>query len=420
LIDAFSAGVVAWVILIPLAAYHFEQFNPWTVPFGIVLSPFAAFALLGGFLKIALTALCPGLGACWAAAAGFFSHLLQTVLHGLSCVPWCDLPMSRPSIGSIVAYYALLAFPLIPVAVPVVRRAMRLAPTGSLFLLVLPFIGAVHPDGSPTQSLRVTILSVGAGQCAVVEPAGGGVALIDAGSSTLTDVERSCIDPFLRHERCLSIDSIWLSHGDYDHISATGALIPAYAVREVMTSPHFRRHAPESKTCAGLLRMLDQSGHSPRQLVAGAKFSLGRNAQVEVLWPPADCRFNSNNAGMVLRLTSAGRSILFPADIQEPAEIELLKHPERLRSDVLVAPHHGSREATTAEFIAAVHPRWIVASSDSRLTKKQRSFDAESGTRPVYRTGRCGALTIEVTSDGTIQMHTFLGSDMIAWKPASP
>jgi competence protein ComEC len=241
-----------------------------------------------------------------------------------------------------------------------------------------------------------------------VEAPGAGPVVIDAGSSSMSDLFRNVIAPFLRHEGRSSVDELWLSHGDFDHISAAEALVPAYVVREVFTSPHFRKHAAESRPCQELLATLDHHRHMSRLVVQGDRVEVGKRAEIEVLWPPATCNFNSNNAGLVLRLKCAGRSVLFPADIQEPAERELLKHPDVLKSDVLIAPHHGSAEATTAAFIRAVSPLMILSSDDARLTMKQRQFDAQTTHEPVYRTGRYGALTLEIAANGDLKLSPFL------------
>jgi competence protein ComEC len=418
--EATVAAAVAFLVAIPLAAYHFEQFNPWTVPFGVVLSPLALLALIAGFIKIALTAICPAFAATWASIAWLPTTALRHTVHWLATVPGADLPMSRPSILSIAIYYTLLALPLLSWTRRPVRWCARCAPAGAcVMLVVLPLCGGFAPMQSGATGVKITLLSVGAGQCAVVEPWQGRVMLLDAGSSNVTDPLRNCVEPFLRHEQCSSIDSIWLSHGDYDHISAVGGMMTEYGVREVVTSPSFRRHAHESKPCASLLQTLDNTHHSPHQVVAGGRTSIGAGVEVEVLWPPSDCTFNSNNAGMVLRLTCAGRSILFPADIQEPAERELLKHPEKLRSDILIAPHHGSSEASTPEFIAAVDPKVILASNESRLTMKQRIFDTETRGRPFYRTSRFGAITVEILRDGTIRLTPYINGPPITLPPLS-
>ena len=90
---------------------------------------------------------------------------------------------------------------------------------------------------------------------------------------------------------------------------------------------------------------------------------------------------------------------------------ELLKRPEQLKSDVLVAPHHGSSETTTAAFLEAVHPATIVSSNDRTLSGKQRRFDriAEAEHLPLLRTNRCGAITITFNADGTYTAEPFVG-----------
>jgi competence protein ComEC len=412
LLTAVVAGSVAWAIALPLVAYHFEQLTPWTVPFGILLAPFALLALTAGFFKIFFTTLCPSLAASWAGIATVPAAALRHLVHSLAHVPFSDLPMSRPPVWWIFLYYALLVLPLIPWPRRKVRWCARCGPAAAGMLAAFPLCVGFAALGSNSTELRVTLLSVGAGQCAVLEPSGGGVVIIDAGSSTVSDPVRTCFEPFLRHQQRRSVDSIFLSHGDYDHISAAQQIVSEYSVQQVLTSPHFRRHAHESKPCESLLATLDQTGHSPRLIIMGDDLQVGSDIAVQVLWPPANCPLNSNNTGLVLRVTCAGRSILFPADIQEPAERELLKHPEKLRSDILVAPHHGSAETTTAQFIAAVNPSTIVASSDSRLTKKQRTFDAAEKRWPIYRTGRCGAITIEIQKDGAIRVEPYLRSQI--------
>jgi competence protein ComEC len=110
----------------------------------------------------------------------------------------------------------------------------------------------------------------------------------------------------------------------------------------------------------------------------------------------------------VLKLTMGGRSILFTGDIQEAAMRELLRRPEMLKCDVLVAPHHGSSELATAEFVAAANPTYILSSNDATLSQKQKKFETLVGGRAVYRTHCCGAITVSVGADGGLRCETFL------------
>lgn len=415
LIELTAANVVAWVVAIPLAAFHFEQLNPWTVPFGLLLAPMALLALGAGFAKIILTALCPPLAHAWAGACGAPAELLRVCVHQLARAPGADLPFPQPPVWLIFCFYALLILPLLPWPRRQARWFARSAPAlGCVAFVILPWCSGFGPSQrSSSPEARITLLSVGAGQCAVLEPAEGGTIVLDAGSSSSADVFRTTIEPFLRHEGCWSVDSVWLSHGDYDHISAVSQLVPDYRARQVVTSPHFRRHAASSRPCAALLAMLDQSRHTPRLVCAGDRMRITPDVRVEVLWPPAKCAMNSNNAGLVLRVVCGRRSILFPADIQEPAERELLKHPELLRSDVLIAPHHGSGEPTTAEFVRAVDPKVILSSNAARLTSKQRSFERETASRPLLRTGAAGAITVTISRNGSVTIAPYVHGQSI-------
>jgi competence protein ComEC len=258
--------------------------------------------------------------------------------------------------------------------------------------------------------VRVTLLAVGAGQCAVVEPPSGRVMLIDAGSSSLSDLVAKCLGPYLRYRGCTNLDTIILSHADYDHYSATAELADAYDVREVLTGAMFAKHAEGNPPAEFMLKRLDELQRPPRVLEPGQRIPLGADTALEVLWPPKDREgYAANDVSLVVRLTHAGKSVLFSGDIQNDAMRGLMaSQPERLKSDVLVAPHHGSSEAMTDEFVAAVNPGVIVSSNDRSLSRKQVDFERLIGDRRLLRTHTSGAITIDIDAGGAVSVTPFL------------
>ena len=283
---------------------------------------------------------------------------------------------------------------------PVELRAQNLKPWGRKFFL------APTPGNGET---RITLLSIGAGQIGIIELSNGHTLLIDDGSSSLTAPLRTILDPYLRTRGVRSIDAIFLSHPDYDHISATADTADEYHPARVYLSPVFRQQATASLPAVAMLHHLDDL-HIPIETVTrGRHLTLNDDATLDVLWPPDARPFTStNNAGVVLRLNCHGRTILFPADIQAATERELIDHPENLHANILVAPHHGSSETTTGEFIGAVHPEAIISSNDRRLTKKQRDFNRLAGDIPLYRTSQFGAITVRISKTGELKIETFL------------
>jgi competence protein ComEC len=76
--------------------------------------------------------------------------------------------------------------------------------------------------------------------------------------------------------------------------------------------------------------------------------------------------WSTNDRSLVLRLHYGAHSFLFPADVGIASEHRLLQHNDNLGSEVLLAPHHGSRTSASAEFLAAVNPALVVVSAGQR------------------------------------------------------
>lgn len=413
LTTALAAGFVAWFVSMPLIAYHFEQLSPWAILSGIVLAPAVFAALICGLLKVVLTLLWPGLGQIWAAIAAAPVAMMRSIVDWLAALPWGDVPVPPPPAWLIVAFYVSLLTMLWPCRQAGLRWCFRSGRAVAFgLILLLPFQVGFIGRGSGPGVTRVTLLSVGAGQCAVIEPPSGRVVLVDVGSTHLTDLVPRCLGPFLRHRGRTSVDTILLSHTNYDHYSAAEEVVEGYGVREVLTSHAFARDAAGSGSAERLLASLSELHRPPRLLSPGERIPLGRDTMIEILWPPADPSVapEANDASAVLRLTHAGRSILFTGDIQETALRALLKDPSKLNADVLVAPHHGSSEDSTARFIQAVRPTTIISSNDRSLSGKQRRMDRIAAARglPLLRTSRCGAITVTLDADGGFEVTPFL------------
>jgi competence protein ComEC len=405
-----AAGLIAWLVSMPLIAFHFDQLNPWAVVASLLLAIPVFCALIAGFFKIVLTLLLPFGAHWWAAAAALPVSWMRHSVDWLATLPFSDYPLPAHSILFVIVYYALLLLPMLPANVPKLRFAYRLGPALAVLLLIaIPLAGgasALH-DGA----LRVTALAIGAGQCCVIELPDGRIILLDAGSMTLQDPVRKCIQPYLRSRGYATIDEIWLADCDYDHVGAAAELIASYGVGRAVISSAFEEHARSKPSAEALLSTLRQHGVQLKVLTRGDRVDVGKGATIDVLWPQSAVTAGaSNNSDLVLKLSYARRIILFPADIQQPAQAQLLKDPSQLHCDAMLAPHHGSGEATTGNFIAAADPLYIVSSNDRTLSQKQRTFEKQIGNRALFRTSRCGATTITVDGTGGITVTPYLAA----------
>jgi competence protein ComEC len=112
----------------------------------------------------------------------------------------------------------------------------------------------------------------------------------------------------------------------------------------------------------------------------------------------ADTGDNINENSIVAMLDYNAFRELFMGDAGESSEARLLASGTNLQADVLKVGHHGSQYASMPRFIAAVHPRIAIISVGRHNTfghpGPSTIATLERAGATVYRTDRCGALSI--------------------------
>ena len=415
--DVVIAGVVAWAVATPLVLYHFNQMNPWAVLASLVLAIPVTAALVGGVLKIALTGTIPWLAPLWAKGAGWPVGWMRGMVEWLATLPGSDVALARPPGWVLVLYYGLFLIPLLPrlraatPLPPVGQRSItwprRIAAVGACAVPVLLPLALISGGTANGEDCRVTLLSVGGGQCAVVHLPSGKTVVMDAGSASMSDVSRQVLSPYLKHHALRRIDAAYVSHANADHYNALAAGMERHPTARVRMTPYFRAHATGSGEATLLLEALKKPGVEVEEIATGHLVDLDDGVKLEVLWPPVGRTLLPNDSSLVARLVIRGKVILFTGDIQERAMRVLLQSPEELKCDVLIAPHHGSAEASTKAFVEACGAKYVISSSDGTLSQKQRTFDELVGERKHLRTSRVGAVFIDVKKDGEVRVSSF-------------
>src|SRR6185295_2772782 len=137
--------------------------------------------------------------------------------------------------------------------------------------------------------------------------------------------------------------------------------------------------APASKSkAASITRFYDeykeavtQSGAHYEKAQAGAKYDLGGGARLVVL-APSEPLFTKdqvktggnlpNANSIVLRLEYGDFSMLLTGDAEDQTEHRMLTKDLNLKATVLKVGHHGSKYATTQEFVDRVKPEVAIVS----------------------------------------------------------
>ena len=257
--------------------------------------------------------------------------------------------------------------------------------------------------------LRMTLIDVGQGSAALFELPGGRTVLVDGGGFSGTsdfDVGAAVVAPFLWRRKIATVDRLILTHPNSDHLNGLVFVANHFKVGSLWTNGE----AWDSNAYRALMQAVAKRGIDMPRFEDLPHASLMNGVRLEVLYPPADYgirketerwRRDPNNNSLVTRFSYGEVSILLPGDIMRPAEKELAALAgARLRSSVLVAPHHGSRSSSSEEFLEAVQPRVVLISCAGRpgLPHPQVLERYERFGWRVHRTDQNGA--IRLATDG--------------------
>ncbi|MFA7588287.1 MAG: DNA internalization-related competence protein ComEC/Rec2 [Novosphingobium sp.] len=327
--------------LLPLLLLFFGQ-TGWVAPIANLFAvPWTSLVLVPlVFAGLLLLYPAPWLahGAFW--LAGWTAELLDLVLGWLAALPGSTVGMPLVPVPVFVAAALGVTLLLLPRGTP-----HRLV--GGLLLLPL---ATWTPPRPASDTAWLTLLDVGQGLAAVVQTQRHTL-VYDAGPRFSADFDTGAavVAPFLFAVGVRHIDHLVISHGDNDHRGGAASL---------------DRLVPAFRLSSSVPGLIDWRYGSRCQ--AGQRWEWD-GVRFEMLHPQRDANLDGNDASCVLQIEARGERLLLSGDIEAAAERELVReYGDRLRSDILIAPHHGSRTSSTPAFVAAVDPRWVLFAAGYR------------------------------------------------------
>ncbi|MBI5865715.1 MAG: ComEC/Rec2 family competence protein [Planctomycetes bacterium] len=414
----FGASLLCWLVGLPLTMHHFSQLTPWAAVQSALITPLVSLVTIMGFVQTLI-------GSISTSAAAFSAPCLRGPTHWLVALtdfeaswPRTYIECAPPSAGQVVLMYggllllwrALVRIPRtepVESRVPSPRRRVTLA-AASVAVFSLGCWSGWERRSRSDEVASLHVLSVGNGSAALFNTADGHAALFDCG----TILNRDAGDAATRAARVLGIvrlDCFALSHGNFDHFSGLPTLARQMPIERYFMPPHLLDPARRFDAI-GRLEPLMPHPTAWEAAAAGRHFSLGP-ASVEVLWPPESLpdKWDENDRSLVVRIEINGRRMLLPGDASRDALRALLgEHEARrldLRSDALVAPHHGATVKETAPFLRAVEPECVIVSAGrEREGFAQLVRTVVGGHCRVLTTGQSGAVRASVHSDCRLEV----------------
>lgn len=256
---------------------------------------------------------------------------------------------------------------------------------------------AVNPN-----TLTIHYIDVGQGDCELIQFDNKNM-LIDAGPADAADKVIS----YLKKYKVTELDYLIETHPHEDHIGGMSLVLKNFNVKNFIAPKLYNN----STTAAykQLLQNIREKSISIFSPAPGYFIKLSSKMQCEVLAPGNTYYEDLNNYSIVIKLMYNNCKFLFMGDAQSESENQMLLQNFDLSCNVIKVGHHGSKTASSANFLKETGPNIAIISCDKEndfghphkvVLERYKALGCK-----VYRTDLNGDIVL--TADGTtIKVYT--------------
>jgi competence protein ComEC len=345
-------STLASIVSLPLIAWTFGRVSLVAPLANLAAGPIFTVLQPTLFLALLLSPF-PAIAAVPANAAHVLLQAVDVVAGIATRIPFASVPVA-PTLWTVVLLGVIAVSLVVACACAPgsAWTARSLIAGASAFALAA--VGWQLSGGGGLVELHM--IDVGQGDALALRTPKGGWILFDAGRSWIGgDAGRSTVIPYVRR-RGGPVYAFVLSHPHSDHVGGGASLINALEPATYWDAAYVAGSTPyrESLEAAAHHRVAWRRVH-PNDSVSIDGVSI-RFLAPDSAWTAS---LTDANEASAVALVQYGRvRFLMTGDAEAGEEMWMLSHnADALRADVLKVGHHGSSTSSTADFLAAVHPK---------------------------------------------------------------
>lgn len=298
--------------LFPFLIYYFNSINLLTIFVNLLALPMISFALFSGFLLVFTNITLIG------KFTEIVFNLVYFLLSPFLMVKDMFLIKLSFSIMDILLYYFILVI-ILNYRVVLNRMRKYQKPIFAIFSIVI-----LKYSLFPVVILN--FIDIGQGDALLIRDNGINIMYDTGGDPLNPEISGKKLYQYLVNNKVYSLNSVFISHSDFDHIGNLGYLVKHMKIKNLYNNT-------ENKYIRNILRQKE------KLKISRLNFSVildGFN------------RKTSNDSSLVLLLEIYGKKILLTGDVEENEINIKIDGP----IDFLKVAHHGSKHSTKKEFLS--------------------------------------------------------------------
>lgn len=398
-----GSSILLFFFMMPVTLWLFYEISPYSILLNLFVVPSLVIVLISGVLACVLGSISVYMGQIAMIPGAFLLSVYGYLCECIKGLPYAKAVIGKPSLYAIVLYYSIMLLTLW------LFRKYRLSwKRFGLYVLMFPAILVLvyHPN----KKLRITALDVGQGDCIVVETPQNHVYIVDGGSSSVKNVGKYRIWPYLKYRGIQTIDAVLVTHPDTDHMNGILELLEEKKSQNItMKIKEIVLPKWEDTTPFQELVHLAKEINLPVTFMGEGDCIVDGQVRMKCLYPSGGDFSECFNVGsMVIEITYQKFCGLLTGDLEKQGEQDILSKIQDV--DYLKVAHHGSRYSTQMEFLERTKPEISMISCGEKNfyghPHEELLDRLEQMTSDIYVTKDYGAIWI--TTDGEkIDLHTF-------------
>ena len=416
LLASIISSISVLLATLPIVLNNFYEVSLTGIILNIIVIPLMSLVIITGLLGGFVALVSEILGSFLLGITHYILNLYTLFCRLGDRLTFLRLIIGKPDKWQIVLYYLLLVILFYFLALK--RRenklrslknnlpegyntSKRIVVTG-LMTFTSFLIIAYKP-----REFSINMLDIGQGDCFVVNDGNNDIYISDCGSTTVQNVGKTRLLPFLKSKGWGKVDTIFISHMDKDHVNGVNDLLKCaeITIGRIIISASYKS---DKLNCAELEELKELAKMRDIKLFYMKKGDeiVGKDISFRCIYPTGEEDIkDQNEASIVMRMDYKGLSMLFTGDIAGSTEEKIIEGSDEdiLDCDILKVCHHGSKNSSTDDFLKKVSPKLYLISCGLMNRYGHPHRDAlsrmtEEGGR-ILRTDHMGGTQIKL-ADG--------------------
>ena len=312
----FIRYLIIYLFFLPFEIMYYNKVVILSLPLQIILSPLFILIAVISLLCFFYVPLYPLVGWLINALSGI-TRLIKPLSFGIL------MPEFNQFIMVIYFIIFLLWLHYLSKRFVPIHRFLLISELVILLLNALPIENLVTNE--------VNFINVGQGDCTLIRNKDK-VALIDTGGLSYMDVANDSLIPYLRKKRIYKIDTVFITHYDYDHYGALANLSKTYHIN----------------------RVVDYTSSFP--------IKVGNITFNNYNYYAKENTTEENDKSLVISFNVCNLDFVIMGDAPSYIEKEIIKHTNKIKCDILKVGHHGSNTSTCEDWIKYLSPKTAIVS----------------------------------------------------------